>query len=123
MLKLLLDEHLSPDIARGLRRKRKTITVHGLAEWEGGRYLGLTDEAILEAAAAQKLTLVTYDLKTIPPLLKTWMEAGHDHSGVVFVDNKTIPASDLGGLIRALQKLSRDTAKWDWKNRVCFLQR
>jgi hypothetical protein len=66
---------------------------------------------------------VTYDLKTIPPLLKTWMEAGHAHGGVVFVDNKTIPSSEFGGLIRALQKLSRDTAKWDWKNRVCFLQR
>ena len=123
MLKLLLDEHLSPAIAEGLHRKCKNLTVHGLAEWEGGRFLGLTDETILEAAAAQKQTLVTYDLKTIPPLLKTWMEAGHAHGGVVFVDNKTIPSSDFGGLIRALQKLSRDTAKWDWKNRVCFLQR
>jgi hypothetical protein len=123
MLKLLLDEHLSPAIAEGLHRKCNTLTVHGLAEWEGGRFLGLTDETILEAAAVQKLTLVTYDLKTIPPLLKTWMEAGHAHGGVVFVDNKTIPSPDLGGLIRALQKLSQDTAKWDWKNRVCFLQR
>ncbi len=123
MLKLLLDEHLSPDVAEGLQRKCKTLTVHGLAEWEGGRFLGLADEAILEEAAAQKLTLVTYDLKTIPPLLKTWMEAGHDHGGVIFVDNKTIPSSDVGGLIRALQKLSQDAVKWDWKNRVCFLRR
>jgi hypothetical protein len=83
--------------------------------------LGLADEAILEEAAAQKLTLVTYDLKTIPPLLKTWMEA--DHGGVIFVDNKTIPASDFGGLIRALQELSRHATKWDWRNRVYFLRR
>jgi hypothetical protein len=122
MLRLLLDEHLSPDIAEGLRRKCKTLTVHGLAEWEGGRFLGLTDEAILQEAAAQKRTLVTYDLKTIPPLLKTWMEAGHDHGGVIFVDNKTIPSSDFGGLVRALQKLFRETAKQDWTNRVCFLR-
>ena len=123
MLKLLLDEHLSPEVAEGLHHKCKTLTVHGFAEWEGGRFLGLADEAILEEAAAQKLTLVTYDLKTIPPLLKTWMEAGHDHGGVIFVDNRTIPSSDCGGLIRALQQLSQDAAKWDWKNRVCFLRR
>ena len=123
MLKLLLDEHLSPDIAEGLRRKGRALTVHGLTEWEGGRFLGLTDEAIREEAAAQKLTLVTYDLKTIPPLLKTWMESGRDHGGVIFVDHKTIPSSDFGGLVRALHKLSLDGARWDWKNRICFLRR
>ena len=123
MLKLLLDEHLSPDIAEGLRRKCRNLTVHGLAEWESGRFLGLPDEAILEEAASQKRTLVTYDLKTIPPLLKTWMEADHDHGGVIFVDTRTIPASDFGGLIRALQKLFQAAGKEDWTNRVCFLRR
>ena len=123
MLKLLLDEHLSPDIAEGLRRKSKITAVYGLAEWEGGRFLGLSDEAILEEAAAQKLTLVTYDLRTIPPLLKTWMEKGHDHGGVILVDHKTIPSSDFGGLIRALQKLFQDTAQQDWTNQICFLRR
>jgi len=123
MLKLLLDEHVSPDIAEGLRRRSKTIAVHGLAEWEGGRFLGLADDAILEEAAVQKLTLVTYDRKTIPPLLKIWAESGHAHGGMIFVDEKTIPPSDFGGLIRALQKLFHDAANWDWTNRVCFLRR
>jgi len=123
MLRLLLDEHLSPDIAEGLRRKCKTLTVHGLAEWEGGRFLGLPDENILEVAAAQELTLVTYDLKTIPPLLKTWMEAGRDHGVAIFVDNRTIPSSDRGGLIRALQKLNQDAGRGDWTNRIVFLRR
>ena len=123
MLKLLLDEHVSPDVAEGLRRRSKAVVVHGLVEWEGGRFLGLADEAILEEADAQKLTLVTYDRKTIPPLLKMWAEAGHDHGGVIFVDEKTIPPSDFGGLIRALQRLFHDSAKSDWTNRVCFLRR
>ena len=123
MLKLLLDEHLSPDIAEGLRRKCKALTVHGLAEWEGGRFLGLGDEAILEEAVTQKLTLVTYDVRTIPPLLKTWTESAKDHGGVIFVDNRTIPSSEIGGLIHALQKLWRDASRWEWTNRVCFLRR
>jgi hypothetical protein len=84
--------------------------------------LGQSDEAILREAAAEKLTLVTYDLKTIPPLLKAWMEAGRDHGGVIFVDNKTIPSSDFGGLIRALQKLWQAAGKSVWTNNVCFLR-
>jgi hypothetical protein len=75
------------------------------------------------SAAAQKLPLVTYDRKTIPPLLKIWAESGRNHGGVIFVDGKTIPSSDFGGLIRALQKLSQETAKWDWSNLICFLRR
>jgi predicted nuclease of predicted toxin-antitoxin system len=123
MLKLLLDEQISPDVAVGLRRKCKNLTVCSLADWEDGRFLGMADEAILEEARAQNLILVTYDLKTIPPVLKTWMEAGRDHCGVIFVDNKTIPSSDVGGLIRALHKLSQDTAESDWASQIWFLRR
>ena len=123
MLQLLLDEHVSPAVAEGLRRRSKTVAVQGLVDWEGGRFLGLADEAILKEAAAQRRMLVTYDRKTIPPLLKTWAESGQDHGGVMFVDDKTILPSDFGGLIRALQKLCRESVKWDWTNRICFLRR
>ena len=123
MLKLLLDEHVSPDVAGWFHKRHGKLVVHSLAEWEGGRFMGQPDDLLLKEAAAQKLTLVTYDRKTIPPLLKIWEEAGHDHGGVIFVDDKTIPPSNFGGLIRALQKLFQESAKWDWKNRICFLRR
>ncbi len=123
MPRLLLDEHISPEVAEGLRRANKDIVVWWLSDWEGGRFLGLDDDLILREAAAQDLTLVTYDCKTIPPLLKRWAEMGRDHGGVIFADEKTIPASDIGGLIRALQKLFQETARWDWTNRICFLRR
>jgi hypothetical protein len=123
MLRFLLDEHLSPEIADGLRRTNKSIGVSSLTDWENGRFLGLPDDLILAEAAAQGLALVTYDRKTIPPLLKTWAETGLDHGGVIFIDDKTIPSSDIGGLIRALQKLFKETSRWDWTNRICFLRR
>jgi hypothetical protein len=123
MLRFLLDEHLSPDIADGLRRTSKAIVVFSLAQWENGRWMGLADDFLLRAAAAHRLTLVTYDRKTIPPLCKTWAETGRDHGGVIFVDEKTIPASDFGGLIRAIQALFKETGRWDWTNRICFLRR
>jgi hypothetical protein len=123
MLKLLLDEHISPMVADGLRRRDRLLVVSCMAEWDDGEFLGQQDSACLQEAAAQALTLVTYDRRTISPLLKVWAEVERKHGGVIFVDEKTIPPSDIGGLVRALSNLSRKTAKWDWTNRVCFLRR
>jgi hypothetical protein len=123
MLNLLLDEQISPDVADGFRHRQRHPRLLSLSEWEDGRFLGQPDDLLFLEAAVQKLTLVTYDRRTIPPLLKRWVEEGRNHGGVIFVDEKTIPASDFGGLIRALQQLSRESAAWDWTNRVCFLRR
>jgi len=122
MLNFLLDEHISPHVAEGLRRRSRRIVVWGLAEWEKGRLLGLSDTLLMQTAAAHRLTLVTYDRRTIPPLLKVWAEEFRDHGGVVFIDDKTIPASDFGGLIRALRVLWVETHQWDWTNRICVLR-
>jgi len=123
MLKLLLDEHISPAVAYGLRRRDPSLVVHSFAEWEGGAYLGQEDATCMENAANQGLTLVTYDRRTIPPLLKTWSESGRDHGGVIFVDEKTISPADVGALVRALTGLVLEAGRWDWRNRVCFLRR
>ena len=120
---LLLDENISPEIVDVLRARQKDIVITSLADWENGRFLGLPDEAILREAAIQALTLVTYDRKTIPPLLKLWAEIGRDHGGVIFIDQKTIRSSDFGGTVRSLQKLYRESARWNWKNRISFLRR
>jgi hypothetical protein len=113
MLKLLLDEHISPAVARGLRKRHPSLVIHFLAEWEAGAYLGRDDATCMEHAAHAGLTLVTYDRRTIPPLLKSWSERGKDHGGVIFVDEQTIPPSDLGGLVRALDSLAREAERWD----------
>src|SRR5271168_4859160 len=123
MLKLLLDEHISPDVANGLRRRNRVLEVRYMVEWERGRFLGQDDRACLREAAAQGLTLTTYDRRTIPPLLKTWAEEERTHGGVIFVDEKTISPADIGGLVRALTSLARETRSWDWTNRVYFLRR
>ena len=70
MLKLLLDEHISPDVANGLRRRNRAIEIHYMVEWDDGYFLGQEDSPCLREAAAQGLTLVTYDRGTIPPCSK-----------------------------------------------------
>jgi hypothetical protein len=123
MLKLLLDEHISPAVATGLRRLSPSISVCCLVEWEGGGFLGQDDSICLRRAAELGWTLVTYDRRTIPPLLKTWAEGGRHHGGVIFVDEKTIPPSEIGGQIRALAPLTREAGSWEWADRVIFLRR
>ena len=123
MLKLLLDEHISPDVADGLRRRSGSLVVHCMAEWQNGAFLGQDDSACLLEAAAHGLTLVTYDRRTIPPLLKSWAEEGRKHGGTIFVDEKTVSPADIGGLVRALMLLFKETGTWDWSDRIYFLRR
>jgi len=123
MVKLLLDEHISPAVAEGLRRRNRSLAVVCMAAWEKSEFLGQLDSVCLQHAAAQGLTLVTYDRRTIPPLLKAWAEEGREHGGVIFVDEKTFSPSDTGGLVRVLDVLARATARWEWRDRVCFPRR
>jgi Domain of unknown function (DUF5615) len=122
-LKLLLDEHISPDVATGLRRRHPALAVYALTEWDDGSLLGQNDFTCLTRAAAEGMALVTYDRRTIPVLLKTWAEQGRSHGGVIFVDEKTISPANVGGLVRAPSQMYRETRKWDWTDRVVFLRR
>ncbi len=120
-MKLLLDEHISPAVARGLTDAG--ITAQPLRDWQAGAYLEAGDDVILAAAHANGWTLVTYDRRTIAPLLKSWAEQGLAHSGVIFVDERTLAQSDIGGQIRALQRLVAQLGDAEWEQRVVFLTR
>jgi uncharacterized protein DUF5615 len=118
-VKLLLDEHISPAVARGLSG---VVEVAALRDWQAGAYLEAPDTLILQAAAVDGWTLVTYDLRTIPPLLKDWGEQGITHGGVILVDERTIAQNDIGGLVHALTRLvAAAPTDATWQNRAIFL--
>ena len=119
---LLLDEHLSPKIAAGLRRLNLSVVVYSMNEWKGGAFLGRTDAECLTQAARERLTLVTYDRRTIPTLLKSWREQGRSHGGIIYVDEKTIPSDDIGSLVRAIAQLIREFGEVEWTDRQAFLR-
>ena len=123
MLRLLLDEQISPSVAKGLKARVKELVVFSLSEANGGALLGQPDEECLRYAKENGLTLVTYDRRTIPPLLKSWAESERSHAGVIFVDDKTIAPGNFGALVRALHALYQEGKSWDWANRVCVLRR
>jgi hypothetical protein len=118
---LLTDENLTPLVAEQIQSKRADIAITSLHRWREGAFLGKADGLLLEAAQTENLTLITYDQKTIPPLLMELANAGIDHSGVIFVDEQTIASHDVGGLVKAVIALYDGCAEWDWTNRISFL--
>ncbi len=85
--------------------------------------MGMPDPELLRAAVQQRLTLLTFDLKTIPNLLRLWADQDIEHGGVIFIDEKSFAQNDVGGIARALCALWRSQGKLDWTNRTVFLQK
>lgn len=123
MFRFLLDEHISAAVARAMVAQVPGIKVVAFKDWHDGRFMGARDQVFLPEAFAEGFTFVTYDQKTIRPLLKDWSEQGVHHEGVVFVDTKTIAPQDFGRLAQALGELWSTHRKVSWTDRVVFLKR
>ena len=119
MLHILTDEQIDPDVAAAARRRGIQITT--LFEWSDGHFVGASDEEVLREAARHAMTLLSFDLKTIPSLLRAWGERGIDHGGVIFVDNKSFAQNDVRGISKAISELWELQGKDDWTNRCFFL--
>lgn len=122
-LALLLDENVSRIIAEQVERHRHDARVESVQTWRDGAFRGRSDRAVLSAAFEESLTLVTYDLKTIPEEIASLSSKSISHAGVVFVDDRTIGNNDFGTLTRALILLFDRFGEDDWTNRVMFLEK
>ena len=121
-LSLLLDENISPEIVKQMSAKRPDVMITSVHHWRDGLFKSKRDVAILTAANEESLTLVTYDQKTILPILIQWGHKGVDHSGVFFLDDRSISSNMFGGIIRALAGLFDASHNEDWNNRVEFIK-
>ena len=111
-MRLLLDEHINPEVARLLRKKGFDVL-----SVEEARMREASDEQVLSFAVSEKRVIVTYNIRDFQMLLLDWHRAGRHHSGIVFVSEKTASQKTIGPLVRALKKLL-DTAprSRDWLN-------
>lgn len=121
MLSYLLDENLSPTIATQMRLKEPEIRVVSIHHWREGIFIGQADSSILLEAQKESLTLVTYDLKTIPTLLMELASENQPHAGVLFVDDATFRSNDFGGIVKALLAHWQIHSEEDWTDRIAFL--
>src|SRR5579871_1009834 len=119
-LALLLDENISPVVAVQLARKRPDIPVQSLHTWREGALVGAPDADVLLAAYEEGWTLVTYDTQILSDLAVLF-ETGVPFSGLIVVDDKTIPSNNFGALMRSLVYLWDHEHTADWSQRLLFL--
>ena len=119
-MRLLLDAHVPRAVSDGLRLCG--VEAVPVSDWRGRDMRTADDAALLRAASEDQLVSVTFDLRTIPTLLKDWAESDQHHAGVVLVDDRTLHPAGVGPLVRALAALAADTDA-DWSDRVVFLRR
>jgi hypothetical protein len=122
MLSLLLDEPISHVVATQIGVRRPDISIQSIFHWRNGALVTRPDHLVLRAAAEDRLTLVTYDVTTIRPLLAEWSAAGIIHEGVIFIHQRTIRSDDFGRLVRALEQLWDEEYEVTWTNRIHFLR-
>jgi len=116
-MRFLLDAHLSPAVARALQRNGFDALT--LDHWHNGGYRDASDAVILDAAFTDAQTFITYDLRTIPQLLREWAETGRSHGGVIL---RSVRQADVGGLVRALSVLIQRRVGQAWRDQVVFLR-
>ncbi len=121
MLQFLTDEQITPDVVVAAKVRCRELSAVSLLHWMDGHFVSASDEEVLREAARQGLTLVSFDLKTIPMLLRKWGERGIDHGGVIFVDVRSFAQNDIGGIAKALVDLWNHRGTQDWKNQCFFL--
>lgn len=111
-MKLYLDEHLSPLLARMLRERG----IDCLTAVEAGR-LGQSDEDHLLYASSQGRVLLTFDCADFLVLATQWAERGQTHAGLILSRQETASA-----LLRPLLRLIALRGKDDLRNHILWLQ-
>jgi len=122
-LNLLLDEHVWPGAALLVRKNLPSLQIESLHHFADGRLMNCDDGVVLEEAGRAGCVLVTFDVNTIPALLREKAMAQEHHAGVIFVSSKSFPQNDHQGLARALVELMRSESTSVWTNRVVFLRK
>ena len=118
---LLLDCHIPKLTVKTLRSKAGFLQIEHLVDWRSGAFLRSSDEDILTACHEEGRTFVTFDLRTIPDLLRHWAAEERPHSGVIFVDDKTFRPNSPA-FASALAALATEYRSTGMLNIVRFLR-
>jgi predicted nuclease of predicted toxin-antitoxin system len=114
-MRLLLDEQISPQVAVGLRALGHDAV--GVVE------VGLRsadDAAVWRHAIQEGRAVVTYNLDDFVALAHEAYQDGSRHHGLILVSTRTLPTSDIGGLIHSLSRLMREAGPID--DQALYLQ-
>jgi predicted nuclease of predicted toxin-antitoxin system len=121
-VKLLLDEMISPKIARELRG-RGDFDVQAI---KGDRpdLEAVADREIVRRIAAEQRTLVTNDVLDFQLIHNQMLAAGEGHNGLIFTSDSTVPRNkaSISLWVKTLEKvLTEHPADDALKNRIRHL--
>jgi hypothetical protein len=119
-VKLLLDEHYSPEIARQLRTRGHDV----VAVAERTDLVGLRDDQLLQLMAQEHRAIMTNNVKDFMPLASRAAQRAEDHYGLLFTSDKRIPrrSDAIGRVVDGLDAfLQRHQGEDSYHNQVQWL--
>jgi Domain of unknown function (DUF5615) len=119
-VRLLLDEHYSPEIARQLRTRGHDV----VAVAERADLVGLSDDELLRRMARERRAIMTNNVKDFMPLASRTPLEANDHYGLVFTSDRSMPrrVDAIGRFVDALDALlQRHQGQDSYRNRVQWL--
>ncbi len=101
-MRLLLDEHFSPEIARQLRDRG-----HDVIAARGRVASGRSDRDLLALAVFERRAIVTENVADFVELHRAAITTGTAHFGIIFTSSRQFPRTRraIGRMVRALDTL------------------
>jgi hypothetical protein len=117
-IKLLLDVHISPQVAVALKRHFQNLDVKSIHETD---WAALPDEVLLELLDADHRVLITRDVNTMPGHTNARIAAGKTYAGVIYADSKRHRQNDTRWMIRRLVEVLEKRGHEDFTCRSGWL--
>ena len=116
-MRLLLDEMISPQVAKQLLR----LGIDAVTARDRGT-LGSGDDEQLDDAASERRTIVTYNIADFVALARQYSDDGRAHYGIILISHASIPQRDVGAQVSALASFAaRYPSDESLQDQVVFL--
>jgi predicted nuclease of predicted toxin-antitoxin system len=87
-LRLLLDEMIPPQVARGLREAGYDVQA---IKWDRNDLLGSSDLELVRLMVTEQRAIVTNDIEDFQAIHDQVLAAGDEHYGLIFTFDATMP--------------------------------
>jgi hypothetical protein len=122
VIRLVADANLSRHFIAACVRLDKALPIVHLADWMGGKHRLSKDPVLLEVLREHRLTLLTFDRRTMAMHAGQLTRAGSGHTGVILF-RRSVAQMDYGKQSRLLVEFWAEARHWDWSDRIEYLPR